>query len=304
LPRDGSTKHTLLTGGDEHGITDIVAGLSTPADVRTFDNGAGDIELTPADPMANAPFAKMAGGDQQPADQQPPHPNVNLHLDRVDHVRRDDTVQVVPPARRTRDAGESGQFQVLRVRVTLGSWSRDVVAPYSLDAGDIAWDGGAIKLPTGSTLQLALGQAKLPLPARLTLAKFELVPYPGGDTSTRSMMLDFRSTLKVEDVDSGESATEVAHMNSPVYFGDGSWLFFQAAYDGDDHHWTILGVGNRPAVRVMILGCCMVVAGVLYAFYAKPYVIRRMKANAIAKANASKAAKASASKPVEQLVNS
>ncbi|HSV13230.1 MAG TPA: hypothetical protein VLI90_03175, partial [Tepidisphaeraceae bacterium] len=70
-----------------------------------------------------------------------------------------------------------------------------------------------------------------------------------------------------------------------------------------EHHWTILGVGNRPGVRVMILGCCMIVAGVLYAFYAKPYIIRRMKANAIAKANALKAAKAAAPKPVE-LVNS
>jgi len=304
LPRDGTIKHTLLTGGDERGITDIVAGLSTPGEVRTFDNGVGDVALTPADPMANAPFAKMAAAaDQPPADQQPPHPAIKLHLERVDHLRRDDAVQIVPPARRTRDAGESGQFQVLRVRVTLGDWSRDVVVPYSLDAGDISWDGGSIKLPTGSTLQLALGQVKLPLPARLTLAKFEVVPYPGGDTSTRSMMLDFRSTLKVEDIDSGESATEIAHMNSPVYFGDGSWLFFQAAYDGEEHHWTILGVGNRPGVRVMILGCCMIVAGVLYAFYAKPYIIRRMKANAIAKANALKAAKAAAPKPVE-LVNS
>src|SRR5439155_14967439 len=123
-----------------------------------------------------------------------------------------------------------------------------------------------------------------------------LIPYPGGDTSTRSLMLDFRSTLRVEDPTTGESSTEVAHMNNPVYFGSGSWLFFQAAYDGDERHWTILGVGNRPGVRIMILGCIMIVSGVLYAFYAKPIIIRRMKAKALANAASKRP------KPKRQLV--
>jgi hypothetical protein len=228
---------------------------------------------------------------------------VKLHLERKDHVRREDNVVVVPEARRTRDGGESGQFQVLRVRATLGSWTGETLVPYTLDAGDIPWEGGSLKLPNGSTIQLALGQTKLNLPARLTLDKFETIPYPGGDQSARSMMLDFRSTLRVEDPATGEASTEVAHMNSPVYFGSGSWLFFQAAYDGDEHHWTILGVGNRPGVRMMILGCVMIVAGVLYAFYAKPIIIRRMKAKALAQATAAAAAK-KRSKEDKELVTS
>jgi hypothetical protein len=73
-------------------------------------------------------------------------------------------------------------------------------------------------------------------------------------------------------------------MNHPVYFGDGSWLFFQAQWDPDGQRWTILGVGNRPGVNVMICGCVMIVSGVLYAFYAKPIIIRRMKRNALQKA--------------------
>ncbi len=282
LPREGSVKHTLVTGGDIKGMTDLVAGFSTAANVRAMESGAGEVEITPADPMGNAPFAKMPGaaGGEAVAE----HPKVKLHVERKDHVQREDSVEIVPPAKRTRDAGESGVFQVLRVRATLGAWSQDVLVPYSADADDVPWDGGLVKLPTGTMMQLQLGQAKRPLPARLTLEKFDVVPYPGGDTSTRSMMLDFRSTLKIEDPSTGDWSTEVAHMNNPVYFGTGSWLFFQAAYDGDEKHWTILGVGNRPGVWVMIGGCMMIVSGVLYAFYLKPVIIRSMKKKAIARA--------------------
>jgi hypothetical protein len=72
-------------------------------------------------------------------------------------------------------------------------------------------------------------------------------------------------------------------LNSPIYFDHGSWIFFQAGYDPDGQSSTI-GVGNRPGVGIMLMGCIMIVSGFLYAFYVKPIVIRRMKATALAKA--------------------
>ena len=138
-----------------------------------------------------------------------------------------------------------------------------------------------------------LGNLRREMPARITLKQFDLVPYPGGGPAAGStIMRDFRSTLVVEDRRSGAEATGVASMNSPVYFGSGAWgdllggqwLFFQARWDQDGQKWTILGVGNRPGVTVMIAGCLMVAAGLMYAFYAKPVVIRAMKRRALAKA--------------------
>ncbi len=77
----------------------------------------------------------------------------------------------------------------------------------------------------------------------------------------------------------------MASLNHPIYFNGGRWLFFQAAYDPNvPHTWTQLGVGNRPAVRVMEAGCGLIVAGLLYAFYLKPVIIRRMKERALAEA--------------------
>ena len=279
LPRDGSAKHTLVTTPGSTDAVDVFASLSTASTVKTMSGGAGDIPLSPADPdAAAAPFAKAAAA---PA---PDHPAFPLHVEYQTNFLRDDSVQVVPPARRVREVGETGAMQILRMRVAMGSWSQDVIVPYAIDAGDQPWDGGRVTLPTGSTLQLQLGQTKLPLPARLTLDKFELVPYPGGDQSERSIKLDYRSTISIEDPNTGERSTAVAHLNNPVYFGSGSWLFFQAAYDGDAHHWTVLGVGNRPGVNVMLCGCVLIVIGLMYAFYAKPVIIRKMKENAIAKA--------------------
>src|SRR5690606_32155034 len=126
-----------------------------------------------------------------------------------------------------------------------------------------------IKLPgSESSIQLALCNTRFRLPAKLTLANFELVPYPGGDAEAmRGMFRDFRSTLIIEDPRTQTSEPAVAHMNNPVYFDSGRWLFFQAAYDGEGKAWTILGVGNRPCVWIMTTGCVMIFVGLMYAFY-------------------------------------
>ena len=140
------------------------------------------------------------------------------------------------------------------------------------------------------------------MPAKVTLQKFDLVPYPGGRAAAGSMMRDFRSTLIFEDLKTGEKTTGVAKMNNPVYYAGGDWTFFQAQWDPNGQKWTVLGVGNRPFVGTMTLGCAMILVGLLYAFYLKPIIIRRMKQNAIEKAKLSAAAKKRPAK--EQLVAS
>jgi len=73
-------------------------------------------------------------------------------------------------------------------------------------------------------------------------------------------------------------------MNSPIYFDDGRWLFFQSAWDPDQQKFSIIGVGTRPAVNVMLCGCVMIFAGLMYAFWIKPVIIANMKAAALARA--------------------
>ena len=113
------------------------------------------------------------------------------------------------------------------------------------------------------------------------LKSFDLVPYPGGLPTGNGLFRDFRSTLELTDAD-GHTETDVASLNSPIYYQHGNWIFFQAGYDPDGQLSTI-GVGNRPGVLVMLTGCVMIVLGFSYVFYVKPIVIRCMKAGAPAR---------------------
>ena len=74
-----------------------------------------------------------------------------------------------------------------------------------------------MRIPGASApLQLQLGFVPLPLPALLTLRKFELVHYPGGE-GDNGPFRDFRSTLEIQDA-TGERAVAVTSGNNPDLF--------------------------------------------------------------------------------------
>jgi hypothetical protein len=110
-------------------------------------------------------------------------------------------------------------------------------------------------------------------------------------------MRDFKSTLRVEDYETGAQFVGVAHMNNPVYFErrtswfwpNEDWKFFQSGWNPQaGEQLTILGVGNRAGGTTMLVGSVMIGVGLLYAFYVKPVIIQRMKQKAIRQASAKK----------------
>ncbi len=259
----GEEKYTLLTSGDKTLIC-VHTSFTQPTTIQDFSNG-GQIPLN------------IEGSD------------VTADVSRVAHVSISSRVVPTPTARREKDLGESGVKQVVMIRVSCGDWSQDVAVPCDLYAApDPAlqepfdpWSLGTVRVPGASApLQLQLGSVPLPLPALLTLRKFELVHYPGGD-GDNGPFRDFRSTLEIQDA-TGERSVGVTSGNNPIYFDGGRYIFFQAGYDPDER-FTVIGVGNRPGVGIMVGGCVMIVAGLLYAFYVKPTIIRRMKAAALAR---------------------
>lgn len=61
----------------------------------------------------------------------------------------------------------------------------------------------------------------------------------------------------------------------------GKWTLYQSGYDADQEwRYTVLGVGNRNGVWIMTIGSAIVALGCLYAFYVKPWLIRRMRLSA------------------------
>ena len=281
LPQDKQVRHTLMTPSGSKALIDVQVQATGTAAVHRFPSGSGDVLLAAPSQDEGGDASAMGTSD---------HPAIRVHLERHDHLDPQDSVVPVPPRQREEQADEDGLFQAVKLRVRLGSWSHEIVVPYTVSAADHLrqdpWRGGFVTLPGAlAPLQFQLGNTRRPLPATLTLDQFKVVPFPGGQDTPEAFIQDYRSTVTMSGNDDSDSITEVASLNHPIYFNHGRWLFFQAAYDPNvPHTWTQLGIGNRPAVWVMESGCILIVIGLLYAFYLKPVIVRRMKDRALAAA--------------------
>jgi hypothetical protein len=163
-----------------------------------------------------------------------------------------------------------------------------VPVPFTRFAADhvALWEGPSVEIPgTDVSLRLQLGKTRYELPVRITLERFDLEYYPGGQ-KLGAIPRDYKATLTIESRQTGETIVDVAHLNNPVYWPrgwtGGSWAFFQAQWDPQGQRWTILGVGSRHGTWLMLTGCIMIFGGLLYAFYVKPLIIRRNKVAALA----------------------
>jgi hypothetical protein len=290
LPQRSNIKHTLLTATDGSGLVDLVCGYgSVPSQVLRFPSGEEAFDI----PMPAAPEAPFAGPMAQAASQPVDRPMFRLEIQRRDHLKMQDRLTIVPPGARDRNTEDEGSQQVAKLRVTLGNWSSIVYAPFADEPGDRLspdrWHLGIVKPPeAGTQVQMQLGYTRRPLPVQLSLDQFDLVPYPGEPAdSPKPFYRDYISHITLTDPVTGESYKNQARMNHPIYFNGGDWLFFQATYDtSPEHVYTGLGIGNRPARGLLWAGFIMICVGLMYAFYLKPIIVRRMKENAIAKATA------------------
>jgi len=95
-----------------------------------------------------------------------------------------------------------------------------------------------------------------------------------------------------DEGDSSWSEPVSVSVNDPISH-DGLW-YFQAQWDPPDTavaegeraslglNYTVLGVGNRNGVYTQLLGCCISVLGMIYAFYVKPVIKRRRQEEVLA----------------------
>ncbi len=280
LPRAGEDeRHTLLTKENEPGFYHLVTRGDLPARLEQID--AGLLELA------------INGKRRDPATGEVTDRTLDLDVERADAVMRSDWVQDVPLEQRDSGEAQAGINQVVTLRVSRGDWSETVHVPYTQWIDQIPWQPSAVTVPgLADPLRFQLGNTRRPIPARVRLDDFELVPY-AGDFTANSAMRDFKSNLSIEPRGGVEHEATVSlnrphYLNVPVAGPLGaiwpkqSWLLFQSQWDPENQAFTVLGVGNRPGVFTMTLGCVMIVLGLLFAFYVKPVIINRRKARALA----------------------
>ncbi len=126
-----------------------------------------------------------------------------------------------------------------------------------------------VDLSDGRVLELMYSRWRDPLPSPIVLDRFILQTYPGGDRPS-----DYISLVRFREEGGWSDLVEVKS-NHPARHGH-LW-YYQAQWDPGTRVYTVLGVGNREAVCPMLIGVCISIAGMIYAFYVKPGLVRRRR---------------------------
>lgn len=209
---------------------------------------------------------------------------------------------VIPPERRNRDA----RVALSMIRVDIGSSNRAQrewlhYNHYAFDDRQYAASGRFMYLPEtvhlddGTHVELIFSRERRKLPHPVVLEDFELKTHLGGYTGRADTILNYQSHLRFL-ADGGWSEPVPIEVNDPTEFG-GLW-YFQSTWDpprpdvpGSGMNHTGLGIGNRHGVYVQLAGCCLSVAGMIFAFYVKPIIRRRRAIESRAKIGASRVEK-------------
>ncbi len=274
LPRSGDAQYTFVTTPGTKTTQVVSVPVNGNVSVQKIE-GSGQLILHEPVSADEAMMASAAGRVTPPGE-------MRVDLTRQDGVDVEQYVETVPVPIRDRNTDQAGDKQVLRVRATVGEWNREVLVPFTSQAIVRIWSGGLLDVPGAtSPVQLQLSTTIRPLPAAIRLDKFEAQAYGGMEAAAGAMMRDFKSFITLTNPKTGQRTPGVVSLNEPVFYDNNRWIFFQSQWDPTGQRWTVLGVGNRPGVLGMAIGCGLIIFGIFYAFYIKPIIIKAKKNKAI-----------------------
>jgi hypothetical protein len=132
-----------------------------------------------------------------------------------------------------------------------------------------------LMLKNNKIVEILFSRKSQALPAPIALDRFEVDSHLGGFSGRTSSILNWRSIVQVLD---GKTHNMSVSVNEPKQYQD--FWFFQSQWDPPDTisaglNYTVLGVGNRHGVLIMLLGCCFTVSGMIWAFFVKPMIKRK-----------------------------
>jgi hypothetical protein len=238
--------------------------------IATHDGGEFDVVRTSADGQLEHRRIKI--GEAVAVS-----PGLEFTADQIIRNARQETKPHVVPRHQRQPASLTRQtFSQARVEVRQGDWSEKVWLRFHdfafpnvqrAQPRRFMYSPTVVQLPDGRRMELLYSRWRENLPAPVALDRFVLKTYPGGDQPS-----DYVSRIRFFEQGDWSGVTEV-RSNHPVQHGH-LW-YFQSQYDPQTQSHTVLGVGNRVAVGWMLAGVCLSIAGMLYAFYIKPVLIRR-----------------------------
>ncbi len=193
---------------------------------------------------------------------------------------------IIPQSQRQRDVRE--RSSMVRAEITYKGTTQSLWLPFHSHTFDreeeilprYNFKPTSIHLSDGRHFEFVFGRERMELTAPVVLDDFLMETHVGGYTGQTNTVLNWTSMIRFLEDDSDWSEPIPVSVNSPQEY-DG-FSYFQAAWDPPEQqggyggmNYTVLGVGNRHGVNIMLLGTCVSVLGMIYAFYFKPMIKRR-----------------------------
>lgn len=218
---------------------------------------------------------------------------------------------IVPTASRDKDIDRAFLLSMVKVEITRAGKTVSRWLPFHrysyTDDGHSdpslgRFNPETIRFEDGREVEVLFSRESMPLPQRVALEDFRITSHVGGfEQGKMGSIRDWTSILTFEDPAASGTGGWTPGMamstNDPV--SHNRLWYFQSFWDapraprfqGDSGsaglNYTGVGIGNREGVHTQLAGCCLSVFGMLYAFYYKPILRRRMKDKAVADAVAS-----------------
>lgn len=139
----------------------------------------------------------------------------------------------------------------------------------------LAWSDAKTVALGGGPAMIAYRAPEVVVPFRVTLLDFNSDTYPGSNLAAT-----YESRVRVDDPDRGVSEHHIS-MNHPLHYR--GYIFFQASFVKGQPMMSILSVARSPGLPLVYLGVVLISGGVVWMFYVKPWLARRMAARAVAK---------------------
>lgn len=190
----------------------------------------------------------------------------------IQRPRFEERPAVIPVEQRRPQPGRQASLIRLHVVSQKGDWQTHVWLPFE-SYNDMPTESAphwtSVAVPNVGRVEFIYGRLPRLLPGRVALREMEVQFYPGGTRPS-----EWKSHIRWEDPVTHRVSEGVAYLNNTAKIGP--WTLFQSGEAPDHESYTILGVGNRDGVLTMLLGCVLITLGMMYAFYVKPILKRRL----------------------------
>lgn len=214
-----------------------------------------------------------------------------------------------------REVGSHARASIA-VEVSAGGWQKVVWVPFTQYMGVGGEEKRSVRLPDGRLIELAFARLQHPFPDfQVQLVNFEMIAYDhrGAPRDYQSVL---RVSPKPGRESAFQTYTHVCKLNAPLRapfhwdeqasllsntlrrlmaginpdqyklsqagwdqqgWGQSQQMVDQGALDRPFVRFTILGVGNNPGIHIIAGGSVLMAVGIPWAFYVKPWLVRREK---------------------------